>query len=82
MLAAAAILGLVAGALAVTFLEVPTHSLPSFLGHLPGILRHRKRYGEVAAVIAIVLLFLAVVGVMTRKLSAAISALARRIVGR
>jgi hypothetical protein len=82
VLAVFAVLGLVAGALAGTFFSVPAHSLPSFLAHLPGVGSHRKRYVEISAAIAMFFLVLAILDLLTRRLSAEISDAWRRFIGR
>jgi uncharacterized membrane protein HdeD (DUF308 family) len=49
------VLGLLALVAAILFFTLPAHSLPSFLGPLPRVTAHRKRRGEAAIAIAVVL---------------------------
>ncbi len=53
------VLGLLLGVVAIIYLTVPAHSLPSMLGTLPGVKAHRVRRGEAAAVGAVALLIVA-----------------------
>jgi hypothetical protein len=52
-------LGVLAGILAVIYFTVPAHSLPSFLGPIPGVKAHRVTRGKAAAVSALLLFILA-----------------------
>jgi hypothetical protein len=62
------ILGVLLGVVAIVYLTVPAHSLPSMLGPLPHVNAHRVRRGEAAAVGAVALLLVAVfVGVAARR---------------
>jgi hypothetical protein len=61
LVAVLVLLGLIALAGAIVYFTVPAHSLPSFLGTLPRVKAHRRRRGEAALVIAIVLWVIAAV---------------------
>lgn len=82
MLATFASLGLVAGALAITYFTVPAHLLPTFLGRLAGVAQPRTKYGQVAAVISVAFLFLAIIRLVTYRLAHAISAAWQKLIGR
>ncbi len=49
------VLGLLALVAAIMYFTIPAHSLPSFLGPLQRVNAHRKRRGEAAIAIAVVL---------------------------
>jgi len=49
------VLGLLALVVAIIYFTVPAHSLPSFLGPLHRVKAHRKRRGEGAIALAVVL---------------------------
>jgi drug/metabolite transporter (DMT)-like permease len=49
------VLGLLAVIGGILYFATPAHSLPSFLGPLPRVNAHRKRRGEAAIAIAVVL---------------------------
>jgi uncharacterized membrane protein HdeD (DUF308 family) len=49
------VLGLLAVIGGILYFTTPAHSLPSFLGPLPRVNAHRKRRGEAAIAIAVVL---------------------------
>ena len=49
------VLGLLSLVVAVIYFSVPAHSLPSFLGPLNRVQAHRKRRGEAAIALAVVL---------------------------
>ena len=49
------VLGLLALIGGILYFTTPAHSLPSFLGPLPRVNAHRKRRGEAAIAIAVVL---------------------------
>jgi hypothetical protein len=48
-------LGLLALVAAILYFTIPAHSLPSFLGPIQRVSAHRKRRGEAAIAIAVVL---------------------------
>lgn len=75
-------IGLVAGALAITYFTVPADLLPTFLGRLARVAQHRTRCGQVSAVISIAFLFLAIVRLVTHRLSHAVSAAWQKLIGR
>jgi len=77
-----AVLGLLAGAVAITYCTVPAESLPPILGRVPGDTTHRLQSGEVAAVVAIGLLLIAsgfLIGTHLRQQAVAVW---RRLLGR
>ncbi len=49
------VLGLLALVAAIMYFTIPAHSLPSFLGPLQRVNAHRKRRGEAAIALAVVL---------------------------
>ena len=49
------VLGLLALVVAIIYFSVPAHSLPTFLGPLNRVQAHRKRRGEAAIALAVVL---------------------------
>lgn len=49
------VLGLLALVVAIIYFSVPAHSLPTFLGPLNRVQAHRKRRGEAALALAVVL---------------------------
>jgi hypothetical protein len=49
------VLGLLALVAAIMYFTIPAHSLPSFLGPLYRVNAHRKRRGEAAIALAVVL---------------------------
>jgi hypothetical protein len=49
------VLGLLALIAAIMYFTIPAHSLPSFLGPLHRVKAHRKRRGEAAIALAVVL---------------------------
>ncbi len=53
------VLGLVALVVAIIYFTVPAHSLPTFLGPLHRVQAHRKRRGEAAIGLAVVLFVVA-----------------------
>jgi hypothetical protein len=61
LVAVLVLLGALALAGAIVYFTVPAHSLPSILGTLPRVKNHRKRRGEAALAIAIVLWVIAAV---------------------
>jgi len=50
-----AVLGVLALVGAIMYFTIPAHSLPSFLGPLQRVKAHRKRRGEAAIALAVVL---------------------------
>lgn len=67
---AIALVGALAIAAGVVYFTVPAHSLPSFLGPLPHVKAHRKRRGEGALALGIVLWVVAVIVAVVGKRSA------------
>ncbi len=49
------VLGLLSLVVAIIYFSVPAHSLPSFLGPLHRVQAHRKRRGEAAIALTVVL---------------------------
>ena len=53
------VLGLLSLVVAIIYFSVPAHSLPSFLGPLHRVQAHRKRRGEAAIALTVVLAVIA-----------------------
>lgn len=53
------VLGLLSLVVAIIYFSVPAHSLPSFLGPLNRVQAHRKRRGEAAVALTVVLAVIA-----------------------
>ena len=77
-----ALLGLLAGAVAVIYFTVPAESLPTVLGRVPAEAAHRVGPGEVAAALAIGLLLTACVLLIGTHLRRHATAVWRMLLGR
>ena len=65
------VLGLLALVAAIMYFTIPAHSLPSFLGPLHRVNAHRKRRGEAAIALAVVLWVIAGIVVYVGRRAAA-----------
>ena len=65
------VLGLLALIGGILYFTIPAHSLPSFLGPLPRVNAHRKRRGEAAIAVAVVLWVVAAIVIFVGRRSAA-----------
>ena len=65
------VLGLLALIGGILYFTIPAHSLPSFLGPLPRVNAHRKRRGEAAIAVAVVLWVVAAIVIFVGRRQAA-----------
>jgi hypothetical protein len=77
-----AVLGLLAGTLAVAYYTEPADAFPRFLGGTAGVVTHLQRRADAAAVVAIGMLIIAIVMLVRTRLPRRSASFWRHLLGR